>query len=175
MNKPNSYPLLFAPLELGFTRLKNRAIMGSMHTGLEEVEDSFSRMAAYYAERARGGVGMIITGGVSPNAEGGMSVHRDLNPSQHRCVTDAVHAAAPEVKICLQMLHMGALAHTPECVAPSAIKSRIGAFVPRELDAEGIDKQLNDFAGCALLCAASRLRRRGNHWLGGLPIVRVPA
>lgn len=151
MNKPNSYPLLFSPLDLGFTRLKNRAIMGSMHTGLEEAEDSFARMAAYYAERARGGVGMIITGGVSPNAEGGMGVHRDVNVAQHRFVTDAVHAAAPDVKICLQIMHMGALAHTPECVAPSAVKSRIGAFSPRELDQVGIEKQLNDFASCAQL------------------------
>jgi 2,4-dienoyl-CoA reductase (NADPH2) len=151
MNKPVSYPLLFSPLDLGFTRLKNRAIMGSMHTGLEEAEDGVRRMAAYYSERARGGVGMIITGGMSPNAEGGMGVHRDLSASQHRIVTDAVHAAAPDVKICLQILHMGSLAHTPECVAPSAIKSRIGAFTPRELDEAGIEKQLNDFASCALL------------------------
>lgn len=150
MNKPNSYPLLFSPLDLGFTRLKNRAIMGSMHTGLEEAEDGFSRMAAYYSERARGGVGMIITGGMSPNAEGGLGLHRDVSASPHRLVTDAVHAAAPEVKICLQILHMGSLAHTPECVAPSAIKSRIGAFMPRELDEAGIEKQLNDFASCAL-------------------------
>lgn len=151
MNKPGSYPLLFSPLDLGFTRLKNRAIMGSMHTGLEEAEDGVSRMAAYYSERARGGVGMIITGGMSPNAEGGMGLHRDVSASQHRTVTDAVHAAAPDVKICLQILHMGSLAHTPECVAPSAIKSRIGAFSPRELDEVGIEKQLSDFASCALL------------------------
>ncbi|OYO26311.1 FAD-dependent oxidoreductase [Janthinobacterium sp. PC23-8] len=151
MNKPTSYPLLFSPLDLGFTRLKNRAIMGSMHTGLEEAEDGFARMAAYYAERARGGVGMIITGGMSPNAEGGMGLHKDVNASRHRLVTEAVHAAAPDVKICLQILHMGSLAHTPDCVAPSAIKSRIGAFSPRALDEAGIDKQLNDFANCALL------------------------
>lgn len=151
MNKPVSYPLLFSPLDLGFTRLKNRAIMGSMHTGLEEAEDGAARMAAYYSERARGGVGMIITGGMSPNAEGGMGIDREMSAPQHRIVTDAVHAAAPEVKICLQILHMGALAHTPECVAPSAIKSRIGAFTPRELDDAGIEKQLNDFASCALM------------------------
>lgn len=150
MNQPTPYPFLFSPLDLGFTRLKNRAIMGSMHTGLEEAEDGFTRMAAYYAERARGGVGMIITGGISPNAEGGMQVHQDVTASQHRIVTDAVHAAAPDVKICLQILHMGSLAHTPASVAPSAIKSRIGAYRPRELDQAGIDKQLSDFANCAL-------------------------
>ena len=150
MNKSNSYPLLFSPLDLGFTRLKNRAVMGSMHTGLEEAEDGFARMATYYSERARGGVGMIITGGIPPNAESGLGLHREMSALQHRFVTDAVHAAAPDVKICLQILHMGSLAHTPECVAPSAIKSRIGAFTPHELDELGIEKQLNDFANCAL-------------------------
>lgn len=155
MKKPVSYPLLFSPLDLGFTRLKNRAIMGSMHTGLEEAEHGFTRMAAYYAERARGGVGMIITGGISPNAEGGMAVHHDMSVSQHRIVTDAVHAAAPDVKICMQILHMGSLAHTPSCVAPSAIQSRIGAYLPRELDLAGIDKQLDDFASCAVAAQQS--------------------
>lgn len=153
MTKHSRYPLLFSPLDLGFTRLKNRALMGSMHTGLEEVENGFQRMAAFYAERARGGVGMIITGGIAPNAEGGFDAELDRHAQvqQHRIVTSAVHAADPEVKICMQILHMGSLAPTPTCVAPSAIKSRIGKFVPRELDEVGIEKQLSDFASCALM------------------------
>ena len=146
------YPTLFSPLDLGFTQLKNRAVMGSMHTGLEEAADGFPRMAAYFAERARGGVGMIITGGMSPNAESGVGSERyqAVHPVQHRLVTDAVHTAAPDVKICLQILHMGALAPTPECVAPSAIKSRIAAYTPRALDEAGIEKQISDFAKCAV-------------------------
>ena len=147
------YPLLFSPLDLGFTRLKNRALMGSMHTGLEEAPDGFVRMAAYFSERARGGVGMIITGGIPPNMEGGFGAKLSTpeEAGQHRIVTEAVHAADPEVKICMQILHMGALARSPDCVAPSAIKSRIGAYKPRELDAAGIEKQLADIAHCAAL------------------------
>ncbi len=151
MNPHPNYPLLFTPLDLGFTRLKNRVLMGSMHTGLEEVENSFERLAAYFTERARGGVGMIITGGVPPNEEAGFGAKLSTpeEAAQHRLVTDAVHAADPEVKICMQILHMGALAPNPNCVAPSAVKSRIAPFTPRELDAEGIEKQLADFVNCA--------------------------
>ncbi|MEP6722390.1 MAG: NADPH-dependent 2,4-dienoyl-CoA reductase, partial [Variovorax sp.] len=153
MPQSHSYPLLFAPLDLGFTRLKNRAIMGSMHTGLEEAENGFPRLAAYFAERARGGVGMIITGGISPNEEGGLGakLQTEDEVQQHRIVTDAVHAAAGDVKICMQILHSGALARKPECVAPSAVRSRIGSFTPRELDEDGIEKQLADFAHCAAM------------------------
>ena len=153
MTTHKRYPLLFSPLDLGFTCLKNRAIMGSMHTGLEEAPNGFARMAAYFAERARGGVGMIITGGIPPNSEGGSGAKLSTpeEAERHRSVTKAVHAADPEVKICMQILHMGALARNPECVAPSAIKSRIAAFKPRELDAAGIEKQLADFANCAAL------------------------
>jgi 2,4-dienoyl-CoA reductase (NADPH2) len=151
------YPHLFAPLDLGFTRLRNRVLMGSMHTGLEEAEGGFERMAAYFAERARGGVGMIITGGISPNAEGGLGAKLSTTEeaARHRIVTDAVHAADPEVKICMQILHSGPLAHTPECVAPSAVKSRIGRHVPRELDEAGIEKQIADFARCAALARSA--------------------
>ena len=126
------YPHVFAPLDLGFTRLKNRILMGSMHTGLEEAADGFPRMAAYYAERARGGVGMIITGGISPNAEGGIGsqLASPEEAAQHRLITQAVHAADPEVKICMQILHTGPLAGTPQCVAPSPVKSRIARFTP---------------------------------------------
>ena len=159
------YPHLFESLDLGFTQLRNRSIMGSMHTGLEEVPDGFERMAAYYAERAAGGVGMIITGGISPNEEGGLSVNDEHgNPvfsasklstaeevAGHRLVTDAVHAAAPDVKFCLQILHMGPLAYNAATVAPSAIRSRIGAYTPSALDEAGIEKQIADHARCAQL------------------------
>ena len=159
------YPKLFSPLDLGHTQLPNRCIMGSMHTGLEEQPDGFERMAAFYAERAAGGVGMIITGGISPNEEGGLVLKGEdgkplaaaskLNTEEeaagHRIVTDAVHAAAPECKICLQILHMGALAYNEGAVAPSPVRSRIGAFSPNELDEAGIEKQIADHAHCAKL------------------------
>jgi 2,4-dienoyl-CoA reductase (NADPH2) len=143
--------------------------MGSMHTGLEELPDGFERMAAFYAERAAGDVGMIITGGISPNEEGGMVVTDEqgnplasaskLNTQEeaagHRMVTDAVHEAAPDCKICLQILHMGALAYNEGAVAPSPVRSRIGAFSPAELDEEGIEKQIADHAYCATLAKQS--------------------
>ena len=145
------YPHLFAPLDLGILRLKNRAIMGSMHTGLEEAEQGFDKLAAYYAERARGGVGMIITGGIYPNREAGRGskLSTPEEAAEHRRVTDAVHAADPEAKICLQILHTGPLAGTPDCVAPSAIKSRVGRYTPNALTEEGIEQQIADFAQCA--------------------------
>ncbi|MCA0302330.1 MAG: NADPH-dependent 2,4-dienoyl-CoA reductase [Proteobacteria bacterium] len=147
------YPHLFSPLDLGFTKLKNRALMGSMHTGLEEAENGFERQAVFFAERARNGVGMIITGGIPPNLEAGRGskLSTPEEAAQHRLITEAVHAADPDVKICLQILHTGPLARTPDCVAPSAIKSRIGAFVPKELDEAGIEKQIADFANCAAM------------------------
>ena len=153
MTTHSRYPLLFSPLDLGFTRLKNRALMGSMHTGLEEAEGGFTRLAAYFAERARGGVGMIITGGIPPNDEGGFGAKLSTleEAKQHRTITEAVHAADPDVKICMQILHMGSLAPTPKCVAPSPAKSRIGAFKPNELDEAGIEKQIVDFTSCAVL------------------------
>ena len=145
------YPLLFSPLDLGHVRLKNRAIMGSMHTGLEDIPGGYERQAAYFAERARGGVGMIITGGISPNtdpgARGRLATAEDA--AQHKVVTEAVHAADPDVKICLQILHAGPLSRGDECVAPSAVRSRIGAQTPHELDEAGIEKQFSDFANCA--------------------------
>ena len=153
MPPPTRYPHLFSPLDLGFTRLKNRVLMGSMHTGLEEAEDGFPRMAAYYAERVRGGVGMIITGGIPPNEEGGFGAKLSTPEvaDQHRLITGAVHAADADVKICMQILHMGALAPNPACVAPSAVKSRIAPYTPQALDEAGIEKQLADFAHCAAL------------------------
>ena len=151
------YPHVFRPLDLGHTRLKNRILMGSMHTGLEEAPDGFERMAAYYAERAHGGVGMIITGGIFPNAQAGTGgkLSTPEEAAQHRVVTAAVHAADPEVKIVMQILHTGPLAGTPDCVAPSAVKSRIGRYTPHALDEAGIERQLADFANCAALARAA--------------------
>ena len=147
----NKYPLLFTPLDLGFTQLKNRALMGSMHTGLEEVEGGFERLAAYFAERARGGVGMIITGGISPNEEGGMGSEMSTpeHASDHRQVTEAVHAVDPDIKICMQILHAGPLAETSKLVGPSAVRSRLSPLVPNELDETGVQKQINDHVNCA--------------------------
>tara|TARA_R110002111_G_scaffold2664_6_gene17622 strand:- start:922 stop:2955 length:2034 start_codon:yes stop_codon:yes gene_type:complete len=154
MAEHKKYPILFSPLDLGFTKIKNRALMGSMHTGLEEIENGFERMAAYFAERARGGVGMIITGGIAPNAEGGMGakLSNAEEVGQHRLVTVAVHEADPETKICMQILHMGPLARNDSPVAPSAIRSRIARKTPRELDEAGIEKQIADMMNCAV-CA----------------------
>lgn len=153
------YPKLFSPLDLGFTQLKNRAIMGSMHTGLEEEENGFERMAAYFAERARGGVGMIITGGIAPNVESAGENHAKLSvegeTKHHKIVTSAVHEADPSVKICLQILHAGPLARTERCVAPSPIKSPIARFTPNELDADGVQKQIQDHVNCAILAKQS--------------------
>lgn len=129
--------------------------MGSMHTGLEETENGFERMAAYYSERAAGGVGMIITGGIAPNEESGSENHAKLSTEveadQHNIVTSAVHQTAPDVKICLQILHAGPLARTTAAVAPSAIKSPISKFIPNELDTAGVEKQINDHVNCAVL------------------------
>jgi len=145
------YPKLFSPLDLGFTQLKNRALMGSMHTALEEVDGGFERLAAYFAERARGGVGMMITGGISPNEEGSMGSEMSTpeHAEGHRQVTDAVHAVDPDIKICMQILHAGPLAHTPTMVAPSAVPSRLSRMVPNELDEAGVQKQINDHVNCA--------------------------
>ncbi|MDB4352527.1 NADPH-dependent 2,4-dienoyl-CoA reductase [Porticoccaceae bacterium] len=147
------YPKLFSPLDLGFTQLKNRALMGSMHTALEEVEGGFERLAAYFAERARGGVGMMITGGISPNEEGSMGSQMSTpeHAEGHRQVTAAVHAVDPEIKICMQILHAGPLAHTPTMVGPSAVPSRLSRMMPNELDEAGVQKQINDHVNCAKL------------------------
>jgi 2,4-dienoyl-CoA reductase (NADPH2) len=144
---------LLAPLDLGFTQLKNRVLMGSMHTGLEESEDGYQRMAAFFAERARGGVGLIVTGGVGPNAEGGTHVAtKNLRNQQdidgHKIITDAVHKE--DGKICLQILHTGRYAYSPNLVAPSAIKAPINPFVPKALSEQEIHKQIDDFVSTAL-------------------------
>ncbi|MBK5007900.1 NADPH-dependent 2,4-dienoyl-CoA reductase [Pseudomonas sp. S32] len=150
----NLYPHLLAPLDLGFTTLRNRALMGSMHTGLEERPGGFERMAAYFAERARGGVGLMVTGGIAPNDEGGVyagaaKLSTEEEADNHRIVTEAVHAAGG--KICLQILHAGRYAYSPRQVAPSAIQAPINPFKPQALDEAGIEKQIADFVNCAVL------------------------
>jgi 2,4-dienoyl-CoA reductase (NADPH2) len=151
MSGQDRYPHLFAPLDLGFTQVKNRALMGSMHTGLEEQADGHIRMAEYFAERARGGVGMIITGGISPNEEGGMGAKLATaeEAKRHKVITDAVHEADADVKICIQILHTGPLAGHEGSVAPSPVRSRIARGAPNELDEAGIEKQIADHANCA--------------------------
>ncbi len=145
------YPHMLAPLDLGFTTLKNRVLMGSMHTNLEELGD-WHRIAEYFAERAMGGVGLMVTGGMAPNKEGGVlpgaaGLFTDQDIANHKIVTDRVHAAGG--KIAMQILHAGRYAYNHHAVAPSAIKSPISPFPPAELDAEGIEKQITDFATSA--------------------------
>ncbi|MDB9857662.1 NADPH-dependent 2,4-dienoyl-CoA reductase [Amylibacter sp.] len=145
------YPHLLAPLDLGFTTLPNRVLMGSMHTGLEETGD-WNRVAEYYAERARGGVALMVTGGIAPNEEGGVlpgasGMQSDKDIADHKIVTDRVHGAGG--KIAMQILHAGRYAYSPKCVAPSPVKSPISPFPPAELDADGIEKQISDIIACA--------------------------
>ncbi len=149
-----AFPHLLAPLDLGFTTLRNRTLMGSMHTGLEEMPNGFERMAAFFAERARGGVGLIVTGGVGPNEEGSVragaaKLSTAAEAEEHKVVTQAVHEAGG--KICMQILHAGRYAYSPQLVAPSAIQAPINPFTPRELDEGGIEKQISDFVNCASL------------------------
>lgn len=148
------FPKLLEPLDLGFTTLRNRVLMGSMHTGLEEHKDGIERMAAFFAERARGGVGLIVTGGFGPNAEGATHAHTNLMKTEedalkHKPVTDAVHAEGG--KICMQILHTGRYAFNPNLVAPSAIQAPINPFQPKALDDDGIEKQINDIVNTARL------------------------
>ncbi|MCE8470430.1 NADPH-dependent 2,4-dienoyl-CoA reductase, partial [Rhodovulum sulfidophilum] len=152
------YPHLLAPLELGFTRLPNRVLMGSMHTGLEERGD-WDRVAEFYGLRARGGVGLIVTGGMAPNPEGGVfpgaaGLYSPEDIANHRRVTDRVHAEGG--RIAMQILHAGRYAYSPDCVAPSALKSPISPFPPKALDTAGIEKQIADIA-----TAAARAREAG--------------
>jgi len=149
-----TYAHLLAPLDLGFTTLKNRVLMGSMHTGLEEEPDGFRRMAAFFAERARGGVGLMVTGGFAPNFAGRSSATAAQlsffwQTGKHRLVTDAVHEAGG--KICLQILHTGRYAYHPLPVAPSELKSPISPFKPRALSAWGIQRTLAAYVRCAKL------------------------
>ncbi|WP_385624045.1 NADPH-dependent 2,4-dienoyl-CoA reductase [Streptomyces sp. P8-A8] len=148
------YPNLLSPLDLGFTTLPNRVLMGSMHIGLEEVERGFERMAAFYAERARGGVGLMVTGGIAPNARGcsfpgGARMTTEAEAEQHALVTSAVHAAGG--RIAMQILHFGRYAHHPDLVAPSAIQAPISAFTPHALDDDEVEETIEDFVRAAEL------------------------
>ncbi|WP_226780247.1 NADPH-dependent 2,4-dienoyl-CoA reductase [Oceaniglobus trochenteri] len=152
------YPHLLAPLDLGHLTLKNRVLMGSMHTGLEETKD-WNRVAEFYAARARGGVGLMVTGGMAPNREGGVfpgaaGLFSSEDIANHRGVTNRVHDAGG--RIAMQILHAGRYAYSPECVAPSAVKSPISPFAPKALDAVGIEKQIAD-----MVTAAARAREAG--------------
>ncbi|CDH00059.1 FAD-dependent oxidoreductase [Xenorhabdus bovienii] len=150
----SNYPHLLAPLDLGFTTLKNRVLMGSMHTGLEEHPDGARRLAQFYAERAAGGVALIVTGGIAPNEQGvvtaGASIlnNEDTLP-HHQVITDAVHQAGG--KIALQILHTGRYSYQKNLVAPSAIQAPINPFKPREMSEEDIQQTIEDFARCAQL------------------------
>jgi len=187
---PTPFPHLLAPLDLGFTTLPNRVLMGSMHTGLEDRAEDFPKLAAYFAERARGAVGLMVTGGISPNAAGWtkpfagtLSGRRHL--ARHRLVTGAVHAERG--RICLQILHTGRYAYHPLAVAPSRLKAPISPFTPRELSAGGVERQVAAFVRCAVLAReagydgveimgsegyfinqflAARTNRRGDRWGG---------
>ncbi|TLQ47594.1 NADPH-dependent 2,4-dienoyl-CoA reductase [Streptomyces marianii] len=155
---PTPYPHLLSPLDLGFTTLPNRVLMGSMHIGLEEAENGFERMAAFYAERARGGVGLIVTGGISPNDagrpyDGGAKLTTEEEAAQHRTVTDAVHAAGG--RIAMQILHFGRYAYHPELVAPSALQAPISPFVPNALTDEQVEQTIEDYVRAAELARSA--------------------
>ncbi len=148
-----AYPNMLAPLDLGFTTLKNRVLMGSMHTGLEETGD-WNRVAEFYADRARGGVALMVTGGIGPNLEGSVlpgasMMTNETEVANHSIVTKRVHEAGG--KIAMQILHAGRYAYGPKCVAPSPVKSPISPFPPHELDEEGIEKQISDIVNAAVL------------------------
>lgn len=148
------YPNLLNPLDLGFTTLPNRVLMGSMHVGLEEAPNGFERMAEFYATRARGGVGLIVTGGIAPNElgrpwDGGAKLTTEAEAQKHAGVTAAVHAAGG--KIAMQILHFGRYAYHEGLVAPSAIKAPISPFVPRALEDEEVEQTIEDFVRAAEL------------------------
>lgn len=152
--KPSKYPHLLAPLDLGFTCLKNRVLMGSMHTGLEEAPDGFERMAAYYAERARGGVGLLVTGGIAPNevgcvAPGAAKLTTAEEVIKHKMVTEAVHRE--DGKIAMQILHAGRYAFHENLVSASAMKAPINVFKPRALSEKEIEAHISDYVNCACL------------------------
>ncbi len=150
----SKYPHLLEPLDLGFTTLRNRVLMGSMHTGLEESPNGFDRLAAFYAERAAGGVGLIVTGGIGPNAEGAVMVgaakmSTAAESDKHKVITEAVHREGG--KICMQILHAGRYAYNPKNVAPSPVQAPINPFAPHELTGDEVEQQIEDFVNCAAL------------------------
>jgi 2,4-dienoyl-CoA reductase (NADPH2) len=148
------YPNLFRPLDLGFTEIRNRIVMGSMHTGLEETKNGFERMARYFGERAEGGCGLIITGGVAPNRAGwvgpfSIKLTNSREAKKHQRITDEVHKH--DSKICMQILHSGRYGYHPLNVAPSAIKAPIGIFKPFALSTRKVERTISDFVRCAAL------------------------
>ena len=186
------YPHLFSPLDLGFTTLRNRVLMGSMHTGLEDRASDFPKLAAYFAERAAGGAGLIVTGGFSPNMMGWLKPFSSKlswpwEARKHRLVTSAVHAHG--AKICLQLLHAGRYSYHPLSVAPSKVKSPVNPFTPRALTAFGVERTISAYANAARLAReggydgvevmgsegylinqflSARTNRRGDAWGGDL-------
>ncbi|WP_329466623.1 NADPH-dependent 2,4-dienoyl-CoA reductase [Streptomyces sp. NBC_01431] len=153
-----AYPHLLSPLDLGFTTLPNRVLMGSMHIGLEEAENGFERMAAFYAERARGGVGLMVTGGIAPNDAGrpypgGAKLTCEAEAAQHRTVTDAVHREGG--RIAMQILHFGRYAYHQDLVAPSPLQAPISPFVPNELSDEQVEQTVEDFVRAAELAKSA--------------------
>ena len=152
MTTSTAYPKLLEPLDLGFTTLKNRVLMGSMHTMLEDIEGGIPRLAAFYAERARGQVGLIVTGGVAPSKQGlalpiGHPLDNETEAEKHKEVTKAVHAEGG--KICMQILHVGRYGYTPENVSASNTKAPISPFPARELSGEEIEQTIADYVHCA--------------------------
>ncbi len=149
-----AYPHLFRPLSVGHLTLPNRVLMGSMHTNLEEVPGGFERLAAFYIERVREGVALIVTGGIAPNPEGAVfegaaSLEREAQLPDHRRVVEAVHAQGG--RICMQILHAGRYAYSPALVAPSAIQAPINPFTPRALSGDEVEQQIADYVRCATL------------------------
>ncbi|WOX51607.1 NADPH-dependent 2,4-dienoyl-CoA reductase [Aeromonas sp. CD] len=152
------YPTLLTPLDLGFTQLRNRVLMGSMHTGLEEEKGGFDKLAAFYGERARGGVGLIVTGGIAPNLRGRLVPHGSQlsfpwQVAKHKKVTSAVHQGGG--KIALQILHAGRYAYHPFSLAPSALKAPISPFKPRAMSERQIRGTIRDFAATAQLARSA--------------------
>ncbi|RUO39367.1 NADPH-dependent 2,4-dienoyl-CoA reductase [Aliidiomarina taiwanensis] len=152
------YNKMLEPLDLGFTTIKNRVLMGSMHTGLEEAKGGFEKLAAFYADRARGGVGLIVTGGISPNVRGRLApfasqLSNRLQVAKHRKVTEAVHAAGS--KICMQILHAGRYGYHPFSVAPSAIQAPITPFKPKAMSVRQIKNTIRHYARAAKLAKAA--------------------
>ncbi|MCA8863257.1 MULTISPECIES: NADPH-dependent 2,4-dienoyl-CoA reductase [unclassified Halomonas] len=154
MSQTPAYPNLFRPLTVGHLTLPNRVLMGSMHTNLEEAPNGFERLAAFYAERAREGVGLIVTGGIAPNPEGAVfqganALIDETQLPEHRGVVDAVHAEGGH--LCMQILHAGRYAYSPDLVAPSAIQAPINPFMPKALASEEVEQQIADYVRCAKL------------------------
>ncbi|MGC6509704.1 MAG: FAD-dependent oxidoreductase [Myxococcota bacterium] len=151
------YPNLFEPLDLGFTTLRNRTLMGSMHTGMEEDKD-FTAISRYFEERAKGGVALIVTGGIAPNRQGWLKpfaakISTSKEAQKHIQITDAVHRH--DAKICIQLLHAGRYAYHPFCVAPSRLKSPISMFTPWKMTKKGIHSTIRDFANAAKLAKSA--------------------